>query len=192
MSINDTEQFQAIEKDAFPDLFPETNFKNELNRSIASLITIGIDTENNKKKEILNDNYLSNKIPLYRQGYTGWHGKKDFLVGIAESWNMVGETHIISIGVRRYFQNKGAGETLLLNILSNSENPIVTLEVRKSNQPAINLYKKYKFQIVGTRKKYYSDNGEDALIMTIESATSMKYKGFIEQSSELLVSKENQ
>ena len=55
-------------------------------------------------------------------------------------------------------------------MIINDSNPIVTLEVRKSNLVAINLYQKLGFEIVGTRKKYYSDNREDALIMTLSDA----------------------
>ena len=43
---------------------------------------------------------------------------------------------------------------------------LLTLEVRKSNIAAQGLYKKYGFDIIGERKRYYSDNGEDAWIMT--------------------------
>ena len=43
---------------------------------------------------------------------------------------------------------------------------IMTLEVRQSNYKAQGLYKKYGFEVIGTRKRYYSDNNEDALIMT--------------------------
>ena len=53
---------------------------------------------------------------------------------------------------------------------SNNSNSIVTLEVRKSNLVAINLYQKLGFEIVGTRKNYYFDNREDALIMTLSDA----------------------
>ena len=41
----------------------------------------------------------------------------------------------------------------------------ITLEVRESNLPALKLYEKLGFKVAGKRKKYYSDNGEDALIM---------------------------
>ena len=44
----------------------------------------------------------------------------------------------------------------------------LTLEVRISNEPAKRLYEKYGFRPVGLRRGYYSDNREDALLMTLE------------------------
>ena len=71
--------------------------------------------------------------------------------------------------MREFYQRRGIGELLLiacveLAILRNAD--VVTLEVRVSNTLAQNLYKKYGFEIVGTRKKYYTDDHEDAFIMT--------------------------
>ena len=86
---------------------------------------------------------------------------------------MAGENHIISIGVRRDYRRIGIGKLLLLSLIEmaiNNSNSIVTLEVRKSNLVAITLYQKLGFEIVGTRKNYYSDNREDALIMTLSDA----------------------
>jgi ribosomal-protein-alanine N-acetyltransferase len=51
--------------------------------------------------------------------------------------------------------------------------PQATLEVRLSNMPARRLYEKYGFRPVGIRPRYYSDNGEDALIMTTDSLASV-------------------
>ena len=52
----------------------------------------------------------------------------------------------------------------------------ITLEVRISNIPAISLYEKYGFKSLGTRKGYYQDNNEDALIMWTENIFSDEYK----------------
>ena len=52
----------------------------------------------------------------------------------------------------------------------------ITLEVRVSNEPAISLYSKYGFKSLGTRKGYYQDNNEDALIMWTENIWHEKFK----------------
>jgi ribosomal-protein-alanine N-acetyltransferase len=52
----------------------------------------------------------------------------------------------------------------LLERLPTPDEP-VTLEVRRSNAPALALYEKYGFKAAGVRRRYYADNGEDALIM---------------------------
>ena len=58
----------------------------------------------------------------------------------------------------------------------------LTLEVRVSNVPAIKLYEKYGFKSLGTRKGYYQDNNEDALIMWTENIFYEKYKNIYEKN----------
>jgi ribosomal-protein-alanine N-acetyltransferase len=53
---------------------------------------------------------------------------------------------------------------------------VVTLEARISNKQAQALYEKYEFQKVGVRRAYYTDNGEDAVIMTTDSLTSSAFQ----------------
>jgi ribosomal-protein-alanine N-acetyltransferase len=57
---------------------------------------------------------------------------------------------------------------------------VVTLEARVSNEPAIALYRKYGFNEVGLRRRYYSDNDEDAIIMTTDKLTSPEYEKLFE------------
>ena len=60
------------------------------------------------------------------------------------------------------------------------------MEVRESNLPAINLYKKYGFSSLGTRKGYYQDNDENALIMWTENIFYDKFKSVFEKNREKL------
>jgi len=90
---------------------------------------------------------------------------------------MVDAVHIISIAVRRNVRRQGIGELLLRKVLQESRNykfDEVTLEVRKSNTAAKKLYSKYGFQLVGVRKRYYTDNFEDALVMTLSALKDYK------------------
>ncbi len=90
------------------------------------------------------------------------------LAGYAGLWLMVDEAHVTTIGVRPQFRGKGYGELLLVTLVEAALDihaRWLTLEVRVSNESAQALYRKYGFQDAGTRKKYYSDNNEDALIM---------------------------
>ena len=169
MVRDDIEQLGAIELDAFPELFPPTSFKKEYRNSNSSVLVAELDI--NLTRNITAEKDLARTN--YKNGYTGWHLGDRFIVGMLISWRMAGENHIISIGVRRGYRRIGVGKLLLLSLIEmiiNDSNPIVTLEVRKSNLVAINLYQKLGFEIVGTRKKYYSDNREDALIMTLSDA----------------------
>ena len=95
-------------------------------------------------------------------------------VGYGGLWKMVDETHISTIAVAPEFRGRGIGELLLIAMIDESQAigvKLVTLEVRKSNETAQALYRKYRFEIVGERKNYYSDNGEDAWIMTTPDIT---------------------
>lgn len=100
-------------------------------------------------------------------------------VGYCGVWLGVGEVHITTIGVRSDYRRQGIGELLLLacfDIAYEYRADEVTLEVRKSNFVAQNLYIKYGFKAVGVRKRYYSDNNEDAIIMTTEQLDIPQYR----------------
>jgi [ribosomal protein S18]-alanine N-acetyltransferase len=74
--------------------------------------------------------------------------------------------HLMNIAVDPDRHRQGVARTLLEAMLERGGNDAnYTLEVRVSNAPAIALYERYDFRSVGTRRRYYSDNGEDALIM---------------------------
>ena len=84
---------------------------------------------------------------------------------------MADEAHIVSVGVRSEYRNKGIGELLLIAAIEHAierDASVATLEVRVSNDAAKSLYKKYGFSARGIREGYYTDNREDALIMTTE------------------------
>lgn len=90
------------------------------------------------------------------------------VVGFAGLWMIVDEGHITNIAVHPDSRRKGIGVLLMdkLMSISKNENLIgITLEVRKSNLSAQGLYKKFGFVEEGVRRNYYSDNGEDAIIM---------------------------
>lgn len=83
-------------------------------------------------------------------------------------WIIVDEAHITNIAVHTKYQNMGIGSQLFDKMESTACNmgaDAMTLEVRKSNLTAQNLYKRKKFTVSGVRKAYYANNKEDALIM---------------------------
>ena len=102
------------------------------------------------------------------------------LVGVVGLWIMAGEAHITTIGVRNAYRRQGLGELLLISIIelaTGNGARVVTLEVRASNSVALELYEKYGFRRVGVRKGYYTDNREDAIIMTTDEVTSASFQG---------------
>lgn len=92
----------------------------------------------------------------------------DRVVGYAGMWHVVTEGHITNIAVLPEYRGRGVGKALMEKIMQIAEEKDmlgVTLEVRKSNETALCLYKKYGFVLSGIRKEYYEDNKEDAYIM---------------------------
>lgn len=92
------------------------------------------------------------------------------IVGYIGYWLVLDEAHISTIVIHPEWRGHGLGELLLLSALyaAIAQGAVTaTLEVRRSNLVAQLLYQKYGFEIVGERLRYYHDNREDALIMTL-------------------------
>ena len=97
--------------------------------------------------------------------------KEGRVIGYAGAWIILDESHITNIAVLKEERGQGIGRALtegLMQYLSNLGAAYATLEVRKSNEVAQNLYKSLGFIKLGVRKRYYEDNGEDALIMVCD------------------------
>jgi ribosomal-protein-alanine N-acetyltransferase len=106
------------------------------------------------------------------------------IVGYGGFWMMVDEAHISTIASHSDWRRRGVGELLLLSLIDQATElgaHMVTLEVRVSNESAQALYRKYGMMVTGKRKKYYSDNGEDALIMSTPTLTSAEYQRLIQE-----------
>lgn len=107
------------------------------------------------------------------------------LVGYAGTWHIIDEGHLTTIAVKKEFLRNHIGEAIMQRIIEDCYKDKVkylTLEVRVSNIPAIKLYEKYGFQSLGTRKGYYQDNNEDALIMWTENIFYDKFKTIYQEN----------
>jgi ribosomal-protein-alanine N-acetyltransferase len=112
----------------------------------------------------------------------GGHDTGYPLSGYAGLWLMVDEAHVTTIGVHPDHRGQGAGELLFLGLADIAQEMRavrMTLEVRVSNLSAQALYRKYGLEIAGVRRRYYSDNGEDAYIMWSEPVSSPEFKSRI-------------
>lgn len=90
------------------------------------------------------------------------------VVGYAGMWIVLDEAHITNVAVHPELKGRGVGRALMTELLGRAVvlgAVRITLEVRVSNQVARSLYKSLGFAEKGLRKKYYSDNNEDAIIM---------------------------
>lgn len=125
------------------------------------------------------------QIPWWRR-WLGQHppsvGENDGtadVVGYAGFWLMVEEAHISTVATHPQWRRRGIGELLLIALIDAAAAigaRWMTLEVRVSNAGAQALYRKYGFEVTGTRRHYYTDNNEDALIMTTPLITTLEYQ----------------
>ena len=109
------------------------------------------------KKELENKNFNLNLLCRLN----------DKIIGYFFSKNVKNEYHVLNFALKKNYQHRGYGK-LFFNIIINEYilDGSVFLEVKRSNLPAINFYKKFNFKEIGFKKKYYSD-GEDAIIMRL-------------------------
>ena len=136
MTLEDVDQVLAIEKESFTTPWSRESFVKEV-------------TENN--------------LAYYTVAEVAGN-----IVGYAGVWLIVDEGHITNIAVTGKYRGQQIGKKILEKLIMELKNRKilrVTLEVRASNNVAIGLYRSYGFIVLGRRPGYYTDNGEDALIM---------------------------
>src|SRR5574344_439712 len=120
-------------------------------------------------------NELSNNLAHYYCAFD----ENEKLVGYTGCWNIFEEAHVTTLSVHPDYRKKGVAQSLIFRTIDDCyKNKIkyVTLEVRDSNIAAISLYEKNGFKAIGTRKNYYQDNNENALIMFTENIWYEKFK----------------
>ena len=139
MHVRDIPAVHRIERASFPTPWPSYAFRQELE---------------------------TNRLAHYLVVSAG-----DAIVAYGGVWLMVDEAHVTTFAVLPGWRRRGVGSRLLIALLDLALElgaTVATLEVRLSNLPARRLYERYGFRPVGLRPRYYSDNDEDALIMTTE------------------------
>ena len=175
MDWPDLVQVAAMEREAFPTLWPPTSYRREMKNGMAEYAVC-----------VREDEYVDVPPQQSRRGLLRLFGRRkpqelvrqQLLTGFVGLWYMAGEAHIVAIAVRESYRRNGLGELLLISALEmgiRRGQQVLTLEVRVSNEAAISLYEKYRFHQVGIRRRYYSDNHEDAAIMTTEKLTTPEY-----------------
>jgi ribosomal-protein-alanine N-acetyltransferase len=143
MTVQDLEPVQAIDRLSFSLPWPASAFSYELTKS---------DHSHNYVVE----EDLGAGAPQ--------------VVAMAVVWVIMDEAHIATIAVHPDWRGRGLGKLLLRQILADAQDSglkTVLLEVRSGNQAAQALYHQFGFVVVGRRPRYYQDNQEDALLMTL-------------------------
>jgi ribosomal-protein-alanine N-acetyltransferase len=110
--------------------------------------------------------------PVARCWAADWDGH---LVGMLILWMIMDEAHIATVATHPDFRRQGISTQLLVEALKSAYAEgarSALLEVRASNLAAQELYRKFGFEVVGRRERYYKDNHEDAVLMTLFRLTS--------------------
>jgi len=195
LRLEDIDQVIAIEKEAFSPLWVSTSFKRDINNQRANYLVACFDEEVSPEEmlaEIDSDQSAVEVEPpppkiwsrvLGRLGLSSKDGPNTVedlfnIAGYVSVWYQGEEAHITEIAVKETLRGRGVGELLLIASLKASiehGSKVMTLEARVSNFIAHRLYQKYSFKSVGIRKAYYSDNREDAVIMTTSPIDTTEY-----------------
>jgi ribosomal-protein-alanine N-acetyltransferase len=195
LRLDDIDQVIAIEKEAFSPLWVSTSFKRDINNQRANYLVACFDEEISPEEmlaEIDSDPSDVDAEPpppkfwsrvLGRLGLSSNDGPNTAedvfnIAGYVSVWYQGEEAHITEIAVKETLRGRGVGELLLIASLKASiehGSKVMTLEARVSNFIAHRLYQKYSFKSVGIRKAYYSDNREDAVIMTTSPIDTTEY-----------------
>lgn len=185
MTMSDIPRVIEIEKLAYPSPWPPSAYRKELQENRYAHYIVVRDTQlqaQSQPSRIERTEPSRRVFPLnLLPAKPGLPASPEVasIVGFAGLWLMVDESHITTIAVHPDYRGQGVGETLLSALIGISYDigaRMVTLEVRVSNSVAQNLYRKYGFKEAGVRRRYYSDNHEDAYIMWTDEITSHAYR----------------
>ena len=190
--LEDIRNVAEIERQAFPTLWPPTPFKRELENRLAKYLVAwelrgsrGSHGEEARAEEVVAPagRSLVGRLWGAIRGQPPSDRLPDQpdsnLKGFVGLWFMSGEAHITAIAVEDASRGKGIGELLLIGSIEmamDQRATVMSLEARVSNYVAQSLYQKYGFMKVGIRKGYYTDNREDAVIMTTEPISTPEYQ----------------
>ena len=195
LQVDDIDQVVAIEKEAFSPLWVSTSFKRDLNNKRAKYLVACFDEEV-IPEEILAEiesgqmaeevdqrppniwSRVLGRIGFSPKAETANKNEAFDIAGYVSVWYQGDEAHITEIAVKESLRGHGIGELLLIGSLRAAiehGSKVMTLEARVSNFIAHRMYQKYNFKSVGIRKAYYSDNREDAVIMTTSPIDTDEY-----------------
>ena len=161
MAEADLRQVRRVERAAYGASMPGTPFERELHNGLAQYLVAVEHVEEPRP-----DEESSTLFGSLRRLFARAH--EDRLVGFAGVWYTTNQLHIVTVAVEPSEQGRGIAQRLLLEchqLAREAELPTIALEVRVSNERAQRLYEWFGFTRAGTLRRYYSDNGEDAVVM---------------------------
>jgi ribosomal-protein-alanine N-acetyltransferase len=206
MRVEHIQAVSAIEKQSFPQPWPQNAYRREIlenrmahyivARRLASDTGADQSTEApaNADKAQPNQGDLIGRLrgllrPQDPPRSPQLEEELRSIVGYAGIWVMTDEAHVTTIASAPAMRGRGVGELLLVALIRRSIEVgarWMTLEVRASNSVAQSLYRKYTFKEMGVRRRYYSDNGEDALVMWTDALDSDSFLAALEENEHKL------
>jgi ribosomal-protein-alanine N-acetyltransferase len=99
------------------------------------------------------------------------HPEGQRLLGLAIFWIVQDEVHVLNVATAPEHRRRGVGRAVMDEVLARGRHRhcvLATLEVRRSNEAALGLYKSLGFRSVGVRPNYYVDEKEDAIVMVLD------------------------
>jgi ribosomal-protein-alanine N-acetyltransferase len=202
MQPEDIAQVTDIDREAFPTIWPPTNYSRELKNPLAYCLVTIDDQKILQETRVptVPESGISRVISwvgrLFKGGCFSSAGSSfsdsHYIVGFASMWILADEAHVTNIAVRGPYRRQGIGELMLLSVIDKAREHkanVVTLEVRASNTAAQRLYRKYGFNQVGLRRGYYMDNKEDAILMTTDDVNSASFQSRLQQLKQDLSAK---
>ncbi len=190
MQLDDIGAVKRIERLSFSTPWPRDSYKHEVleNRMAHYLVLRRVGPPLNQAASSSPAERPSILRRILRLGDSD--DEPGDVVGFAGIWKMVDEAHITTVAVDPKWRRRGLGELMVVALIEKSINlgaDLITLEVRASNGIAQRLYKKYGFYANGIRPRYYSDNGEDALVMWSPEVGGSAFRdGFAENKRTLM------
>lgn len=179
MALKDVDEVHELDKLAYPIAWPVNVYTREIAANTSLFFVLEIPG-----CAPASDNLL-------RRLLRGGDDTERQLIGFSGMWYVIDEAHVSTIAVHPDWHGNGLGDLLFWNMLRHAFYLGVaklTLEVRVSNTIAQNLYRKYGLDVIGLRKGYYSDNGEDAYMM-INSEFTPEYQKWVIERGEMLLSR---
>jgi ribosomal-protein-alanine N-acetyltransferase len=197
MLKEDLGQVSQIDREAFPTQWPPANYRHELQNRLAHYIVVDDDSRMAEAVPLKPQPALlrlaARFLPWLKAGDDARRpAQRACIAGFSGIWMMADEAHITNIAVRKAYQGSGVGGLLLIatiDLARELKASFLTLEVRASNVVAQQLYSRYGFSQTGTRRGYYLDNREDAIIMSTRSITSPEFQAQLHQVRESLAKK---
>ncbi len=182
MRPEDILQILDIERHSFPTMWPQTIYLRELKNKMSRYL-VAYEPANEAPPRSEEPDAIAAGPSLRRIARRFFGGlperSTDHILGMVGLWCVMGEGHVVTIAVRPSYRQQGIGELLLVAALEaamDAGQDEVTLEYRISNLAARSLYEKYGFNQVGVRARYYSDNHEDAVLMTTPPLRSSPFR----------------